>query len=361
MVRIARALACLSAFQGLLMLAPPLSWPLWLLRFTAIELSLVAFATGLAAVILTTERWVSVLGAVGLVVGLAPALSVIPAYLRQDQSFSLYAWLGGGRATLPSVQHDVPLGDHVSADVWKGAGEGPRPAVFVVHGGSWRSGDKGELPHVSAALAAAGYTVLDVRYRLSGEAPWPAGTDDVRCALAAAAARADALGIDPTRFAILGRSAGGQLALDAAWTEGEACGLPVPPLRAVVAFYGVTDLEWAHDHPYRPDVVDGVAATELYLGGPPSAARERYDRASPLFRARADRPPTLLVHGLWETCVRPENSTRLEAALTQRGAPVRALYIPFAEHGFDVRPGGLGEQLARGVLIDFLDEHLARP
>ncbi len=359
MRRTARGLALLAALHGALLFAPPLSWPLWLVRFTAIETSLAPFVTGLVAVMLTRERWVSVLGALGLVAGITPALSAIPAYLRNDQAFSLVDWFTGTAPEWTSVQRDVPMGEGVSADIWAGAGPGPHPAVFVVHGGSWRSGDKGEAAHVSAAMAEAGYTVFDLRYRLAEEHPWPAGTEDVRCALAAAAAESARFGVDPARFAVLGRSAGGQLALDAAWTAGPACGLPVPALRAVVSLYGVTDLAWAHDHPYEPDVVDGIAATELYMRGTPEEARERYDLASPLFRARADRPPTLLVHGLWERCVRPDNSERLAAALEQRGAPVRLLLIPFAEHGFDIRPGGIGEQLSRGVLLDFLDQHLA--
>lgn len=352
-------LALFSVLHAAILLLPAFSWPLWLARFAALETSLAAFATGLLAVLLTRERWVSVAGAVALVVGVTPALSVIPEYLRNDQRFSLVSWLTGGPTGRPSVKLDVPMGATVSADIWEGAGPGPHPAVFVVHGGSWRSGDKGEVPHVSAAMAEAGYTVFDVRYRLAGDDPWPAGTTDIRCALAAAAAESARFNVDPARFAVLGRSAGGQLALDAAWTAGPACGQPVPALRAVISIYGVTDLEWAHDNPYEPDVVDGVAATELYMGGPPAAARERYDRASPLFRARADRPPTLLIHGLWEQCVRPENTTRLAEALESRGATVRMLLIPFAEHGFDIRPGGIGEQLSRGVLLDFLAEHLA--
>lgn len=358
MARLARALAILAAAHGAFILLPPVSWPLWMVRFTAIETSLAPVITGLVAVMLTRERWVSVLGALGLLVGVTPALGAIPAYLRNDQSFSLLEWFTGSAPRWESVQRDVAMGESVSADVWEGAGPAPRPAVFVVHGGSWRSGDKGEAEHVSAAMAEAGYTVFDLRYRLADAHPWPAGTEDVRCAMAAAAAGSTRFGVDPARFAVLGRSAGGQLALDAAWTAGPACGLPVPALRAVVSLYGVTDLAWAHDHPYEPDVVDGVAATELYMRGTPDEARERYDLASPLFRARADRPPTLLVHGLWERCVRPENSSRLAAALEQRGAPVQLLLIPFAEHGFDIRRGGIGEQLSRGVLLDFLDRTL---
>ena len=356
---VARLLAVSAGLHAALMLVPPVSWPLWLARFTAVETSLVPFCTGLVAVMLTRERWVSVTGALALVVGITPGLSAIPAYLENTQSFSLLDWFTGSAPEWSSVQHDVPMGDDVSADIWQGAGPGPHPAVFVVHGGSWRSGDKGEAPHVSAALAEAGYTVFDLRYRLAETDPWPAATTDIRCAFTFAAAESARFGIDPERLAVLGRSAGGQLALDAAWTSGNACGMPVPELRAVVSLYGVTDLAWAHDHPYEPDVVDGVAATQLYMGGTPDSAREHYDRASPLFRASASRPPTLLVTGLWERCVRPENSTRLADALAQRGATVRLLLIPFAEHGFDIRRGGIGEQLSRGVLLDFLTQHLA--
>ena len=353
----ARALACLSLAQAAAIVLPALSWPLWMVHFAAVEGCLIGAALGLAAVLLTQERWVTATASAGALMCILPALSVIPTYIREGQSFSPWMWLTGGSVPPARVERDVALGGSVTADIWRGQGEGLRPGVVVVHGGSWRSGDKGEIPHLSAVLADAGYTVVDVRYRLAGTAPFPAAIEDVRCALANLAAEPALFGVDASRLALLGRSAGGQIALVAAYADASiasSCGGEVPKVRGVISVYGVTDVAWAHDHPYRPDVVDGVAATELYLGGPPAAAPDRYRIATPQSWARADLPATLLLHGTGEGCVRPENTTFLRDALVEAGAPVTTVLIPFADHGFDVRRGGFGEQLSRGAILRFL-------
>ena len=354
---LARVLALTSFVQAAAIVLPALSWPLWMVHFAAVEGCLLGAVLGLAAILLTHERWVTAAASLGALICILPALSVIPAYLREGQSFSPWLWLTGGGVPAVTLERDVVLGGTVTADLWRGRGEGPRPAVVVVHGGSWRSGDKGEIPHMSAVLADAGYTVVDVRYRLAGTAPFPAAIEDVRCALASLAAEPARFGVDPSRLALLGRSAGGQIALVAAYADASiapSCGGEVPKVRGVISVYGVTDVAWAHDHPYRPDVVDGVAATQLYLGGTPTAAPDRYRTATPQSWARADLPPTLLLHGKGEGCVRPENTTFLRDALVEAVAPVTTVLIPFADHGFDVRPGGFGEQLSRGSILAFL-------
>ncbi|GDX79739.1 hypothetical protein LBMAG42_15500 [Deltaproteobacteria bacterium] len=359
----ARVLAVLVLLQAVAMVAPPQSWPWWMVHFAAIEGCLFGALLGLLAIYVTEERWVTVAATTGMVVCLLPGLLSIAPYIQEDQRFSVWSWFTGGSVPVVAVERDVALGTTVSADIWRGHGEGPRPAVLVVHGGSWRSGDKGEVPHVSAYLASAGFTVVDVRYRLAGEAPFPAAIEDVRCALAAVVAGAERFGIDPERLALLGRSAGGQIALTAAYADDSirsSCGGTTPPVRAVVSVYGVTDVAWAHDHPYVPDVVDGVAATEFYLGGPPDSAGTRYRDASPgHWIAGQPLPATLLIHGTGERCVRPENTTFLREQLRDAGARQRTVLIPMADHGFDVRRGGIGEQLARGVILDFLRAELS--
>jgi acetyl esterase/lipase len=353
----ARLLALFALLQAVAIVAPPMTWPLWKLRFGAIEGCLLGVAVGCVAIMVTKERWVAAAAGTSALICLLPALRAVPVYLAEGRSFSLVEWVTGGSTPDAKVERGVALGPTVTADIWRGAGEGPRPAVVVVHGGSWRSGAPGEVPHVSAALAAEGYTVVDVGYRLAGDAPFPAGIADVRCALVALAADPARFGIDPTRLALLGRSAGGQMALVAAYADATlapSCAGEVPAVRGVVSLYGPTDMTWAHDHPYVPDVVDGVAAIELYLAGTPASAPDRYRAATPQSWVRPGLPPTLLLHGEAERCVRPENTTRLRAALVLAGVPVRAVLVPMADHGFDVRPGGFGEQLARGLVLDFL-------
>lgn len=354
---LARLLVALSLLHVAAMWIPPVAWGVWLVRFGALELAPLAALTGAVAIAATSEPWVRGLGLVGVVAGLLPALWITPVYLREGAGFSPSRWLGAPEPTAHR-QSDVPFGDGLVADVYRPSGAGPHPWVILVHGGSWRAGDKGDLPHQAHALALSGYVVVDLRYRLAG---FPAAIEDVRRAIVEVHARAASLDLDPDRGALLGRSAGGQIALVAAYAPPEAFSPAAPPVAAVVAIYAPTDLAWDHANPYVPDVVDGTAALEAYLGGTPTAQAEVYRQATPMTWADRPVPATLLIHGTAERCVRPVNAERLRDALAAHGQPVRTLWVPFADHGFDVRRGGLGEQLSRHVLLDFLAGALAAP
>lgn len=300
--------------------------------------------------------------------GLVPAIAAIPAFVRERQAFSLRAWVTGGSEPAVDVQRDVTMGSGVPGllvDVYRASGAGVHPFAMVVHGGSWRSGDKGDAPHVSRALASRGITVFDVCYRLAPAHPFPAAIQDIKCLLGHVRLRAQQFSVDPARGALIGRSAGGQIALVSAYSDdtiAPSCALEQPPLpvRAVVSIYGPTDLTWGHGNPYWPDVVNGTNALELSLGGTPTQIPAVYQRATPQsWVAHSGAvPATLLIHGTGEHCVRPENADRLAAVLARNQHNVRVLMVPFAEHGFDVRPGGFGEQLSRGVLVDFLEAKL---
>src|SRR3569623_348836 len=92
-----------------------------------------------------------------------------------------------------------------------------RPLVLWVHGGGWNRGDArgsgafADWPAVLAALAARGYVVAAVDYRLSGEARFPAQVQDVKAAIRFLRDKAGAYGIDPKRVYLWGGSAGGDL------------------------------------------------------------------------------------------------------------------------------------------------------
>jgi pimeloyl-ACP methyl ester carboxylesterase len=106
----------------------------------------------------------------------------------------------------------VSYGPHPEqvADLWLPAGEGPHPAVVLVHGGCWRAQYGRDLENrVAADLVARGMAVLNVEYRrLDCGGDWPAPLEDV---VAAATALPDE--IDGERVALAGHSAGGHLAL----------------------------------------------------------------------------------------------------------------------------------------------------
>ena len=79
-------------------------------------------------------------------------------------------------------------------------------------------GDKSMMDPFGPELARHGFLAVAPEYRLLGESPWPAQLEDVKAAIRWTRANADSLGIHPDRIAIIGFSAGAQLALMAGGT-----------------------------------------------------------------------------------------------------------------------------------------------
>jgi acetyl esterase/lipase len=249
-----------------------------------------------------------------------------------------------GRPTTVSVVADDGLA--LLADLYRPPTDSSRrAAIVVVHGGAWRHGDKGENPASNRWLAERGYTVLDIRYRLAPVADWRIPVADVWAALAWLRANAAALDVEPTRIALLGRSAGGHLALLAAYMDQQ----DAPPA-AVIAFYAPTDLGLLRRARHE-DVRLGLHAL---VGTDPDG----YRRASPLSYASRNVPPTLLIQGTWDNAVVPEHSRRLARELGRQGANVTLLEVPFARHAFDVVPNGLPTRLAHQAIGAFLEREL---
>jgi acetyl esterase/lipase len=86
------------------------------------------------------------------------------------------------------------------------------PAILMIHGGGWRSGNKSLNIPMARRLADEGFVVVSVEYRLSLEAKYPAAVQDIATAIRWTREHADDYQIDPNKIAIAGSSAGGQLA-----------------------------------------------------------------------------------------------------------------------------------------------------
>jgi acetyl esterase/lipase len=367
MARAALLAASALCLAAILMLVPMPSFRLWLVRFTLRETSLALVALALVAVFVAglgqrrAPRAARAALLLSLTAGIAagvPLISLAPEYESARAPFSLREYVLGVDA--PAIApRAIELAPGVRAEVYGAAGGDARPLVVVVHGGSWQRGAPGEAPHMSRALAGAGFIVADVAYRLAPTHRFPAGVADVKCAVGRLRERAGELGLDPGRVALLGRSAGGQVALVAAYSAGDprvspSCGVPDEPVSAVVSLYAPTDLVWGHDHPPTPDPLDGPASIEAYLGGTPAERPDAYRLASPASWADRPLPRTFIVHGAGDQLVRAEHGRRLASALAAAGQATELLLLPFADHGFDRRPGGAAEQLARQRVLSFL-------
>jgi acetyl esterase/lipase len=166
--------------------------------------------------------------------------------------------------------------------------------------------------------------------------------------------------VDPDRVIVAGESAGGSLALLAAYAAGtdqiaSSCpgaGVPLVP-RGVLAIAPAADLEgiWADDtiHDYQ-----GVRFPEAYIGGPPSEFPERYDAAEPFRLLRADLPPTLILAGESDRFVHLERIRSIADAVTAAGSEVELIVAPFADHGFDGEPNSFGAQLSESLVPAFV-------
>lgn len=224
----------------------------------------------------------------------------------------------------------------------------PAPCVIIIHGGSWRSGDSQQLAPLNAYLAARGYAVASINYRLTPRWRFPAAHDDVIAALKYLKAHADSLHLDPQRLVLLGRSAGGHLALLAAYT------LHDPAIRGVISFYGPADLHWSYAHPGNPLVIDTHNILHVFLGGSPEQVPANYDAASPLRFVDSSTPPTLLIHGGRDELVSIRQSERLAERLTQAGAPHLLLRLPWATHAGDFNFSGPFGQISTYAVEYFL-------
>lgn len=224
----------------------------------------------------------------------------------------------------------------------------PRPIVLMLHGGSWNSGGKEQLPALNHYLAQKGYAVAAIEYRHAPKFPSPAQVDDVFQAIAFLRGHTAELRLDATRMVVMGRSAGGQIALSAAYAGRE------PAIRGAIGFYAPADLVLGYEHPSRPWVLDSKRALENYLQGSPSQTPEAYAAASPLRFVNGSTPPTLLLHGQLDPIVWPEQSELLAARLKQEGRPHLFLSLPWATHGCDAILSGPSGQLSLYAIERFL-------
>ncbi|MFF2453125.1 alpha/beta hydrolase [Isoptericola sp. NPDC058082] len=236
------------------------------------------------------------------------------------------------------------------------------PAVVLAHAGGFHTFDKSDLRGTGRWLADHGVAVFAVDYRLArADRPtWDKAPQDLASALAWVREHADEYGVDPAQVSLGGMSAGGTLALDAAYrlqegTLAAADGAAVEPPASVVGFYPGTDVArmWADD------VAGTREAAELFTGGTPQEHPDRYREVSPTSHVGPGLPRTLLVVGDRDRSARPGTVIDLGGALAEQGVDTQVEVLPFAEHAFDDAYGSLTSQTSRQLLLDFFTEDAA--
>ncbi|WPU94222.1 alpha/beta hydrolase [Mucilaginibacter sabulilitoris] len=248
------------------------------------------------------------------------------------------------------ITYSNPIGANLTLDYYPSQLAGKRPCVIVVHGGSWSKGDNKQLPELNSYLASIGYNVAAINYRLAPAFQNPAPIIDIHAAINYLREHATELRVDTNNFVLLGRSAGAQVALLAAYT------LTEPGLKGVIDYYGPADMVWGYSAPASPLVMNSRKVMENYLGGKYRQIPQKYHESSPIEFVTHQTVPTLIIHGDNDVLVSPEHSTRLNAKLKQNIIKHFLLKLPWATHGFDYNLNGPGGQLATYTVVRFLNQ-----
>jgi acetyl esterase/lipase len=216
-----------------------------------------------------------------------------------------------------------------------GGGEGPFPAVVVIHGGAWRAGNKADVRGISAEFARRGYVAVGPQYRFCPKDTFPAQVHDVKAAVRWIKSNAKKYRVDPERVGAMGFSAGGHLALMLGLTspsdglEGDVqAGAPDSRVRAVVNYFGPSDLA-ASDIPdiCKPWVRD-------FLGGTPTDKPAAAAQASPLTFVSKDDAPVLTFQGTKDALVPYNQAIKLADAMSAKGVAGRVELLVGADHGW---------------------------
>jgi len=253
---------------------------------------------------------------------------------------------------LGSAGHRPLLGDLYLSEQ---SAAGGNPAIVLVFGGSWRSGDRSQQKVYGLNLAKAGFTCLATDYRWSTEARWPAQIDDVKTAIRWLRKNGTECGVDPDRIAVSGNSSGGHLALMAGAATSANVTSSVKSnetgissdVKAVCALYPPVRLAGLDDES------NDTSVAEL-LG--PDATAEEYDRASPLCFAANAFPPVLLISGSDDRRVPVRHSYQLQQALHEAGNSVDLHVFSGQGHAFDAELGFA--QICALIMADFFRRYV---
>ena len=237
--------------------------------------------------------------------------------------------------------------------------KGKLPLVIFIHGGAWLSNDKyadmGYMKKTVAEIVSSGFALASIDYRFSTEAVFPAQIQDCNRAISFLYDNADKYGLDKNRFALIGFSAGGHLAILAGLSKNDQVETFFMPgtsrsfsFKAVVDFYGPAELI------LFPGADDKNSPEALLIGAAPLDRPDLSKAASPITYVDEKDPPFLIVHGEKDDQVSTKQSRLLSSWLTVKGVPNELIIVEGAPHYGEM----FDSDKVRTTVITFLQKYL---
>lgn len=246
------------------------------------------------------------------------ALVTLPVSLRAEVKAKVD--VEDGYAVHRNLVYSRPGGEELLLDAYVPNATGRLPAILVVHGGAWKSGNKFQLSGYARALAQRGFAAFAINYRLAPKHKHPAQIEDCRAAVQWIRAHAKDYGVDPNRLGAVGYSAGAHL-VSLLGTERERTS--ETQVRAVVA--GGTPIDFRVMDPDAKKLVG-------WLGGTRREIPKVYEEVSPYLHVSPDDPPMFFFHGDADELVDIRGAEEMVKALRKVGIPADLHVIKGGNH-----------------------------
>lgn len=250
------------------------------------------------------------------------AQTVVIDGIPRDTSFTVHSAYSKAIKTYPHIKKVLPQlpegvqavenitysillsGRELKLNIYRLQDNKKYPALLMVHGGGWNSGDLSLQIPMAQHIAAKGYVTIPVEYRLSPEATFPGAVYDIKVAIRWIRANAEQYGIDTTKIAISGCSAGGQLAMLTGMTNFQAEYEMVDELadynanvHAVINIDGISDFLTDELDAVRESLVKGKTPSAIkWLGGTYEDTKNLWIAASPIYHVTKHSAPVLFIN-----------------------------------------------------------------
>jgi acetyl esterase/lipase len=253
-------------------------------------------------------------------IALRLAFACTTALLASACQTVAFSVLNSGDHALPAIEsitYDGKPG--LKLDVHRSVAQpGKRPIAIFFYGGSWRNGSRGDYAFVGAALARSGITAVIPDYRVFPQGRFPDFEFDAAHAVRWAFDHADELGGDPRRIFLIGHSAGAHIAAllgtDSRYLT--SVGIAPTDLAGVIGISGPYDFLPLTD----PDLIEVFGESR------------DWPASQPVNFVDGDEPPFLLLHGLDDRVVWPQNSRSLQSKLRDQKVSARLITYPSMGH-----------------------------
>jgi acetyl esterase/lipase len=243
-----------------------------------------------------------------------------------------------------TVQTDVSYSNDSSPyrvmDVYLPVGKGPFPAIIYVHGGGWVRGSRSDYNYTAAFYAQRGIAGFAIDYTLStpNETAWPNNIQDVVESVRFIKENANLWNIDPDRLAVLGYSAGAQLAsLEGTLSGNESFIVSSSgdakiksQVRLVIDYSGATDLEYIGKYQTKStiyNITTNALGNVSYKTNP-----DLWVEASPATYISSDDPIFCIIHGTSDMVVPIQVAESFVAKLQAAGVETHFIKIPNGDH-----------------------------